>query len=210
MSESPEQINQFLDYIFTWGPFWVYLVIFAACFIENLFPPFPGDSFIIAAGGIVGLGRLDLMITFAVVVVGGMASVMLLYLIGRRYGREFFIRKDYKYFTVGDIELMERRFSRWGGLILVVSRFVVGMRAALGIAAGISRYGAVRMFVFSTVSYFLFAGLLMYAAIKLVENYDRIEYFVRTYNRIVWPVVIVIVAAWIYRIIKTHRGKVKQ
>ena len=78
MIEQPAYIIEFLDSIFSYGAFWVYLVLFAACFIENLFPPFPGDSFIIAAGGLVALQRLDLTLTAATILVGGVSSVMAL------------------------------------------------------------------------------------------------------------------------------------
>ena len=99
MSENPIQISEYLDYLFAYGAFWVYLIIFAACFIENIFPPFPGDSFIVAAGGLVALGRLDLVGTFLTIVTGGVASVMVLYALGKRYGREYFIRRNFKYFS---------------------------------------------------------------------------------------------------------------
>lgn len=193
MSDSPQQIDQLLDYMFTYGPFWVYLVLFAACFVENLFPPFPGDTFIALAGGLVAVHRLDLWATSAVIVGGGVSSVMLLYWLGRRRGREYFIRKDFKYFTAADVRRIEHQFNRWGALILIPSRFVVGMRVALAIGAGIGCYSPGRMLVFSTVSYFLFAGLLMYLGAKVVENLDLIEYYFRTYNWIAWPIVIAIV-----------------
>jgi len=205
MSEHPEQINQLLDQIFAYGPVWVYLVIFAACLVENLFPPFPGDSFIVAAGGLVALGRLDMTLTLVLVIIGGMASVMILYFMGRRYGHAYFVRKDFKYFSAADIERMEHRFRRWGALVLVASRFIVGMRAVLAIAAGISRYPAGRMAVYSTASYIVFCGLLFYAAFKLVENLAAIEYYFNTYNRIAWPLLTGLVIILVVRKIMATR-----
>ena len=41
MSETLAQIDRYFDLLFAYGPFWVYLVIFLACFIENLFPDNP-------------------------------------------------------------------------------------------------------------------------------------------------------------------------
>src|SRR3990172_13041023 len=107
MGENPQQITLFLDGIFRYGAIWVYLVIFAACFIENVFPPFPGDSFIAAAGGLVALERLDFALTMIIVLAGGVSSVMVLYFFGSNYGRKYFERKNFKYFSVKDIELME-------------------------------------------------------------------------------------------------------
>ena len=208
MSDNIEQINQFLDYFFAYGPFWVYLIIFAVCFIENIFPPFPGDTFIVVAGGLVTLGRLDPFVSLLTVVTGGMCSVMLLYFFGRKYSRRFFIKKDYKYFSASDIEHMEVRLQRWGWLILVLSRFIVGMRVALAVVAGIGRIRTDRMIIYSAISYLMFAGLLMYLGIKLVENLDRIEYYFSTYNRIAWPLVIGAVAFYvIYKLVVIRRNK---
>lgn len=190
MAESSSQISEWLDFLFSYGSFWVYAVILAACFIENLFPPFPGDSFIVAAGGLVALQRLDLVTTFLVISGGGLSSVMILYLLGRRFGRDYFIRKNYNYFSSSDIVAVEQRFQKWGALILIFSRFVVGARTALALAAGISFYNPLKMLIYSFISYFLFAGLLMYIAIKLVENFDVVAKYIRTYNYVLWPLVV--------------------
>ncbi len=205
MSEHPEQINQLLDLIFAYGSVWVYLAVFAACFVENVFPPFPGDSFIVAAGGLVALGRLDLVLTTMIIVVGGMASVMLLYTMGRRFGRSYFIRKDFRYFSVSDVERMEERFRKWGAVVLVASRFIVGMRVVLAVVAGISRYPAGRMVLFSTLSYLLFSGLLFLAAHKLVENLSAVEYYFTAYNQIAWPLLIGLVVLLIVHKVRVRR-----
>jgi len=208
MSETYQQIQQGLDFLFAYGPFWVYLMILVACFIENVFPPFPGDTFIVAAGAMVAFRRLDLYISLAVIFIGGLGSTMLLYYLGRRFGRDFFLRKDYKYFSATDILKMEESFARRGALILVFSRFVVGMRAALAIAAGISRYRALPMLIFSAVSYMLFAGLLVFLAFKLVENLGQIEYYFRAYQAVVWAAVAAIVATMVYRrVFAARKGK---
>lgn len=207
MTESAAQINEYLDYLFTYGSFAVYAVIFVACFIENIFPPFPGDTFILAAGGLVAVDRLDPYVAGLVVIAGGMSSVMLLYFLGRRYGRDYFIRKNFKYFTADDIMAMESRFRRSGAWLLVFSRFIVGMRSAVAVVAGIGRYAARRMFVFSAISYLLFVSLLMYIAFHLVEEFDKIEDMFVTYNRVAWAMVISIAAIFvIWKIMKARKS----
>lgn len=205
MSEHPEQINQLLDYIFAYGSVWVYLAIFTACFVENVFPPFPGDSFIVAAGGLVALGRLDFTLTLLLIITGGMASVMFIYYLGRRFGRSYFIRKDFKYFSASDIEQMEERFRKWGAVVLVASRFIVGMRVVLAVVAGIGRYPVGRMILFSTLSYLLFAGLLFLAAHKLVENLSAVEYYFTAYNHVAWPLLIGLVALLVVHKVRARR-----
>jgi len=206
MGDNPQLITQFLDSIFSHGPFWVYLVIVTACFIENIFPPFPGDSFIVATGGLVAAARLNLYLAFFLIVASGISSVMLLYYFGKRYGRDYFLRKNFKYFSSNDIVRMENHLKKWGAFILVFSRFVVGFRSAIALAAGMGRYQAAKMFFYSLISYVIFAGLLMYTAMMLVKNLDRIEYFFTTYNRIVWPFLAALTAAYvIHRFFRLHK-----
>jgi len=199
MGENPSHITAFLDGVFRFGSIWVYLVVFLACFIENLFPPFPGDSFIVAAGGLVALQRLDFVPTMILVLAGGISSVMVLYYFGKGYGRKFFEKKDFKYFSTKDIAAMEIRLKKWGAFILVFSRFMVGIRAAVAVAAGIGRYPATLMFFYSTVSYFLFTVLLMFLAIGTVEHLETIKTYSIRYNLIFWPITIVIVAVYFFR-----------
>ncbi len=206
MGESLVQINEYLDYFFAFGAFTVYAVIFIACFIENIFPPFPGDTFILAAGGLVAVDRLDLVTASLTIIAGGVSSVMVLYFFGTKYGREYFVKKDYKYFSAKDIFVMEEKFHKWGVLIIIFSRFVIGIRSGLAIVSGISKFNGFLMLIYSIISYILFGGLLMYIAIALVENFDKITYYVKTYNLIFWPILIFIILWFIISKIK----KVKQ
>jgi membrane protein DedA with SNARE-associated domain len=199
MGENPQQITLFLDGIFRFGAIWVYLVIFAACFIENVFPPFPGDSFIAAAGGLVALERLDFALTMMIVLAGGISSVMVLYYFGSNFGRKYFERKNFKYFSVKDIELMEIKLKKWGALILVFSRFLVGIRSGVAVAAGVGRYPALLMLFYSTVSYFIFAVLIMFLAIGMVEHLEAIKTYFIQYNLIIWPIIVIVIAGYFFR-----------
>ncbi len=207
MTESLTKINEYLDLLFSVGPIAVYLVVLAACFIENIFPPFPGDTFIVASGGLAAVGRLDIFVSMIVVVAGGLSSVMLIYTFGRKRGRDFFVRKNYKYLSCDDINKMEHSFAKHGAWILIGSRFVVGARSALALVAGIGNYPSKKMLLFSFVSYILFSSLLMYIGFKLVENFEQIAYYFTTYNMIAWPLVIAGILFWVVRKVRENRGE---
>lgn len=209
MSDDPQQIGRYLDYLFTYGPVLVYTVLFAACFVENLFPPFPGDSFIAAAGALVGAGRLELGLSFGLVLAGGLSSVMIMYILGRRFGRDFFMAKDYRYFSAEDILAFERKLDRWGALLMISSRFVLGLRSAIAVGAGIARYPAWRMVLYSLISYVLFTGIVFFLAMVVVDNLGRIAEYFQTYNMIVWPIVVAAVAALIIWKVRQVRARSK-
>ncbi|MBU8934435.1 MAG: DedA family protein [candidate division Zixibacteria bacterium] len=207
MGENVQQVSQWLDWIFTYGSGWVYVVLFVVCFIENVFPPFPGDSFIVATGVLVAFGRLDFVLSGVLIAAGGLSSVMLMYYLGRRYGRDFFMRRNFKYFPTDDIVRFEKQLKKWGALLMIFSRFVVGFRSAIAVGAGMGRYAPVRMVAYSFISYTLFGGLLIYLGYALAENFDRIAYLWRTYNSVAWGVVIVLVSSLVtWRVLKVRRG----
>jgi membrane protein DedA with SNARE-associated domain len=210
MSDYLPQINAWLDMVFAHGSVWVYLAILTACVIENFFPPFPGDTFVVIGGSLVALGRLDPACTLVVACVGGMLSAVTLYAFGRHFGRGFFIRKNYHFFSADHIARAEMKFEKWGDLIMITSRFAVGLRVALLVGAGIVVYPAWRMIVYTLVSYLLYSSLLMLLGYKLVENFDKIETFLATYNYIAWVIVVALVAWYLFRRAKkARRGEQK-
>ena len=197
MTESAVHLHHFLDALFQYGAFWVYATLFVACFIENVFPPFPGDTFIVAAGGLVAIDRLDPIVSLLACAAGGMTSIVFVYTVGRRYGRDYVIRKNFKYFSAADVERIEQRLTKWGALILILSRFVIGVRSAISLAAGIGRYPIHKMFAYSLISYLLFAGTLMYLSAKVVDNVAVIERYFILYNKIIWPILGILLAAYV-------------
>ncbi len=205
MFDNLDTINEWLDIIFAYGVLWVYVVIFLACFIENLFPPFPGDTFIVAAGALVGIERLDLFLAFSSVVCGGVLSVMVIYIFGKNKGYNYFKKKNYKLYSEEDIEKSHIYFQKYGALILIFSRFVIGFRSALALAAGVGQYQVGKMFLYTIISYILFTSLLMYSAIAFIENYDGLASFIKTYNWIVLPLLIIAVVLYILSKLKNQR-----
>ena len=205
MFENFDAINSWLDLLFSYGVIWVYLTIFLACFIENIFPPFPGDTFIIAGGALVAIGRLDIIFASISVILGGVFSVMLIYYFGKNKGYNFFKKKNYKLYTEEDIIKSEIYFKKYGALILIFSRFVVGFRSAIALAAGVGQYQVLKMFIYTIISYVLFTSVLFYSSITFIENYDVLAKLIKTYNWIVIPLLIIVVLLFILNKLKKQK-----
>jgi len=207
MYDSPSQVTEWLDLIFSYGSGWVYLALFIACFIENIFPPFPGDTFILVTGGLIAAHRLEPVMSVSLILTGGLASVMIMFSLGRKYGRDYFMKKNYKYFSAEDIIRFENNLHKWGAMLMIFSRFVVGFRSIIAVGAGIGRYHPIKMFFYSLISYILFSGLLLYVGYALVDNFDRITYYIKTYNTIAWPLIIgSILAIIIWKVYKVRKN----
>ena len=196
--------DELLLFVSSIPPGYLYLVLFSVAFIENVFPPFPGDTFTIIGGYMAALGKLNAFVTLSSVSFGTLASVMLIYYISFHHGRAFFTRREYKILNFDDIARVERWFARFGAWTLVFSRFVVGGRVAIAAAAGMGSYPAGRMALYSLVSAILFQGTLIGLAFLMhVYIQDLVKGF-NIYAKIILVIVGILIilwfALWIYRV----------
>jgi len=209
MEQTFQLINNSLDKLFVYGPFWIYLALLIALFIENIFPPFPGDFFALTGGALAASGRLNIYMVFLMVYLGGIASVMLVYYFGHRYGRDYFIRKNFRLFSADDIARLEEWFKRRGGYLLLLNRFLIGGRSVIILVAGIGRYNPWLTYIFASISFLIFNGILLFGSYIFVVNIETIITHYRMYEKIVWPIVILIAVALAYWKLKRNASNDK-
>ena len=151
MSE-PVQLPGFLATLAPLLDHWGYLAVGFLIFIEDFGVPAPGETVLIAASVYAGAGRLNIV---AVAVVGFVAAVFgdnVGYAIGRFGGRALVLRFGrYVRLTEERLARAESFFTRHGGKIVVVARFVEGLRQANGIVAGITRMHWLRFVAFNAL-----------------------------------------------------------
>ncbi|MEE9443489.1 MAG: DedA family protein [candidate division Zixibacteria bacterium] len=194
--------NEMLAMVDSVDPLYIYLILFGIAFFENIFPPIPGDTFTIVGGYLAAIGKLSLIPTALFITLGTISSVMLIYILGYRGGKEFFERKNYRFFNARDVNRVDSWFDKYGALTLLVSRFIVGARVAVAIGAGISRYPSPRMFIYSYISGVLFHGVLIALAYLFHAYVDNIVEWFNLYSKIVLVVVGGLVIIWVVFVIR--------
>jgi membrane protein DedA with SNARE-associated domain len=208
MEQAFDLINEFLERLFAYGPIWIYLALVTASFIENVFPPFPGDFFTLAGGALAAGEWLNIFGVFAAVYIGGIGSTFLVYFFGKKYGREYFLKKDYKIFSAKDILYLEEWYLKRGPVLLIFSRFIVGARAVITVVSGISGYNAGKFWLFTSVSFWIFNGLLLFSSYIFVVNFNTIADYFRAYEKIVWPIIIsCIILLIVWKILKVWKNE---
>ncbi len=205
MEQFLQLTNDFIDKLFIYGPFWIYVFLFLASFVENIFPPIPGDFITVTGGALAASGRLNIIVVFLMVYAGGILSMMLIYYLGRSRGRDFFMKKNYKMFSRDDIPRLENWFNKRGAILLIFNRFIVGVRAVIALVAGISRYNPTKKFIFVSISFWIFNGLLLFSSYLFVINFETVYHYLRMYEKIAWPIIIAIII--IFVLIKFRRVK---
>src|SRR5450755_4256331 len=119
-----------------------YWAIALLLLLENIgVPVVPGELAMIAGAIFAGPGRagLNIVVVGIVALVASVAGAGIGYLIGRFAGRELVLRYG-KYVMIKQhhLDRAEALVDRYGGIVVVIARYIVGLREANGIIAGIT------------------------------------------------------------------------
>jgi len=182
----------------------LYLFLFASSVVENIFPPIPGDTITAFGAFLVGTGRLNYGLVFAVTTVGSVVGFMTLFALGRYLERHFFIERDYTYFSAKSIIAAEEWFRRRGNLVVLGNRFLPGVRSVISIVAGISMLNPLTVLLLSTVSAAVWNLIWIHAGYMLGDRWEivreKVGVLMRSYNIVAAIVIVIaIIAVILYR-----------
>ena len=174
-----EAFQQFLTEL---PPVASYAFLFFTTMLENLFPPFPGDTITLISAYLVGVGMLHFWWTYFITTAGSLAGFLVLYIVGLRFGRQFFYRHNFRYFNRETIRKVENLFRRRGVIIIAVNRFLSGLRAVISLVAGITEYNWHVVAGLGFVSCILWNGALIYAGSRVGANWETVSGWIQKYN----------------------------
>ncbi len=194
-------LDQILYFFKTQNEFIVYGAILAAAFVENLFPPFPGDSVTLAGAVVAGEGNTSYIGVLISATTGGVAGAMTLYLLGKIKGRKYFSKS--RFFGEADLLKVESLFKRFGGYLIIFSRFVIGVRSAVSLAAGIGNMDSLRMIVLTAVSFVIWNCLMLAVVFYSKANWETISNLGEKYSIAIMSALaaaaIVLMVRWIWK-----------
>jgi membrane protein DedA with SNARE-associated domain len=175
--------------------------------LEDFGIPVPGETVLIAGAVFAGSGRLNVV---AVGVVGFAAAVLgdnIGYAIGRFGGRALVDRWGrYVFLTPERVDKAEAFFNRHGGKIIVLARFIEGLRQANGIIAGISGMHWLRFVAFNALGAALWVGTWVSVGYFAGQHITTIYNGITRYALYVLIAAVVLIVAWIaYHLYKRRR-----
>lgn len=198
-----EYLDHFVNFVSAYPPALIYLVLFLGAFFENLIPPIPGDSIIVLGAYLAGRGVLNEVEAFTYMWLGSFSGCMLVYAVGYRKGRAFFIARSPRVFCPERFAQAERWFERYGGKLIIFNRFLPGIRCVIGISAGIGGVKPARMALYVALGTLIWNGILVYAGILVGSNWKLILNILKTYNRVMTVLLVLAagvgVAVWYRR-----------
>jgi membrane protein DedA with SNARE-associated domain len=174
------------------NPFWVYCTVSGVAFIENIFPPFPSDVLVVFAGSLAGLGTIDFTVALILTSLGSTAGFVLMYKIGDWFGLRILETGKLPFIPTDQVHKVERWFRKYGYFLIVANRFLAGTRAIVSFFAGMSELPLLSTSILSFVSALLWNFTLLYAGLKLGENWQVIAFYIATYSKIITLIIAVI------------------
>jgi membrane protein DedA with SNARE-associated domain len=131
---------------------WGYLGVAVILLLENIGLPVPGETMLIAASLSAATGQLNIVLVGVIAVLASTAGSAIGYAIGEFGGRPLAERYGkYVFLTPERLDKTHEFFNRRGALVVLLGRFVEGVRQAVGVIAGISEMTFPRFLIFTLI-----------------------------------------------------------
>jgi membrane protein DedA with SNARE-associated domain len=183
------------------------LILGLAALLEYLVPPFPGDTITLLGGVYAARGQQPWPLVLVVVTAGSVAGAALTYEFGKWLARRFDAHPEWHFFglTHARLEAVQQRMRRGGPWLLLINRFLPGIRGLIFVAAGAARMPRGNALLLGTVSALVYNGLVLGIGVAVGGNLERLEELMVRYQRAVLGLFIIGVVAVVVRTLARRR-----
>lgn len=137
-----------------------YLAVAGLVLIEDFGVPVPGETVLILGAVYAGSGRLSIVLVVLLGFLGAVVGDNIGFALGRFGGRRVVERWGrYILLTPERLDKATAFFERHGGKVIVIARFVEGLRQANGIVAGTTGMHWARFLAFNALGAALWVGV---------------------------------------------------
>lgn len=170
--------------------------------MENIFPPYPGDSVIVLGGYLLGAGKMSLLSLTTSVYAGNLAGAGVMYYFGEHvldfFRKRFRNKWTQEILDPESLKKTENWFKKWGVIAVIFSRFSAGIRFFVAIVAGMFRMNILVFMLCFSLATFLWNSLLIYGGYVLGENWRKVIDYMQLYNTVIIVLIVVAVAIWFF------------
>lgn len=148
-----------------YGP-WFYAILALVIFAETglvVFPFLPGDSVLFLAGTVVAAAGINVHVLAVVLAVAAIAGDSVNYAIGRYIGPKVFERPDSRWLRKEHLARTQRFYDRYGGVTIIIGRFVPIIRTFAPFLAGVAGMPYSRFLSYNVIGGVMWIASLLYA-----------------------------------------------
>jgi len=169
---------------------WVYALLFAIIFVETgvvVMPFLPGDSLLFVVGALCGLGLMNLPLAMLLLSLAAILGDQLNYTIGRYFGPRVFAWPNSRWFNRDAFNRTHEFYERYGGITIVVARFMPFLRTFAPFVAGVAEMTRRKFSAYNVGGGILWVGSLTLAG-YLFGNLPWVQ---ANMSIIIWAMIIV-------------------
>ncbi len=183
-------VDKHLAQFVTDYPVWIYGLLFAIIFVETglvVMPFLPGDSLLFIVGTMCGSGLLEWPLAVGLMSLAAVAGNQTNYTIGHYFGPRVFKWEDSHFFNRRAFLQAHEFYERWGGITIVIARFMPFVRTFAPFVAGVAQMTR-RKFTFYDVT----GGLLWVLGItSLGYAFGNVPWIKQNLEKIIWATIVI-------------------
>jgi membrane-associated protein len=187
------------DFVAQYGN-WVYALLFLIVFVETglvVMPFLPGDSLLFIVGTLCGAELMSLPVAMGLLLLAAIAGDQTNYTIGRYFGPKVFQWENSRFFNRAAFEKAHAFYERYGGITIVLARFMPFIRTFVPFVAGVAEMTRSKFTAYNVIG-----GLIWVVGLLLAGYFFGNLPFVQTHlSKIIWgliigPGLVAIIGAW--------------
>jgi membrane-associated protein len=176
-------------FVQAYGP-WVYALLFAIVFVETgvvVMPFLPGDSLLFVVGTLCGAGLMSLPLAMALLILAAVLGDQTNYLIGRHVGPRVWSWEQSRFFNKRAFEQAHAFYERWGGITIILARFMPFIRTFAPFVAGVAEMNRARF-----TSYNVIGALIWVISLTLAGYlFGNLPIVQQHLSKIIWALILV-------------------
>jgi membrane-associated protein len=165
-------------------------------------PFLPGDSLLFVVGTMCGAGLMSLPLSIVLLVAAAIAGNQSNYTIGRYFGPKVFQWEQSRFFNKRAFEQAHEFYERYGGITIVIARFMPFLRTFAPFVAGVAQMTRSRFTLYDVTGGTLWVGGVTLAGYL----FGNIPWVKENLDKIIWALILVPGLIAIFGAWKARRG----
>ena len=167
--------------------------------MDNLFPPIPSEIILPLAGFAAAQGTFSLAGALVATTLGSVVGAAILYWLGRGFGRDrtVWVFEKTPLLKVSDLERTEAWFAKHGTKAIFLGRMVPIFRSLISLPAGVEKMNFGVFLLLTTAGSALWNSIFVIAGYRLGENWEQVEPYADTFQKIVILGVLLVIAVFV-------------
>jgi membrane-associated protein len=185
---------------------WLYALLFLIIFAETglvVFPFLPGDSILFISGTVAATADLNVHVLVVVLVAAAILGDTINYSVGHYIGPRAFEKPDSRWFRQDHLRRTQAFYDRYGGVTIIIGRFVPIVRTFAPFLAGVAGMTYRRFLSYNVVGAIAWISSLVYAGYL----FGNIPWVKRNLTLIVLAIVVVSLIPAASTFVKERRSR---